>query len=90
MNEKMLRPISQNEIEQFDHDGVILLKEMFDSEWISTLRQGPDKHIVFPSNRPSIWDRDETARTKSYDAQAWHTHSESQSFIFISPHASIS
>ena len=27
MNKKIIRPVSQNEIEQFDHDGVILLKE---------------------------------------------------------------
>ena len=39
MNKKIIRPFSQNEIEQFDHDGVILLKNMFDSDWISSLSQ---------------------------------------------------
>ena len=72
MNKKIIRPISQNEIEQFDHDGVILLKDMFDSEWISTLSQGLDKNIDLPSNRSRIWDRDENGRTMFYDAQAWH------------------
>ena len=85
----MLRPISQNEIEQFDHDGVILLKEMFDSEWISTLSQGLDKNIDLPSNRSRIWDRDENGRTMFYDAQAWQNISEYQNFIFNSPAAAI-
>lgn len=71
MNHKIIRPISQNEIEQFDHDGVILLKEMFDSEWISTLSQGLDKNIELPSARSRFWDRDENGRTMFYDAQAW-------------------
>ena len=49
MNKKIIRPVSQNEIEQFDHDGVILLKNMFDSDWISSLSQGLDKNIELPS-----------------------------------------
>lgn len=59
MNKKIIRPFSQNEIEQFDHDGVILLKNMFDSDWISSLSQGLDKNIELPSNRSRVWDRDE-------------------------------
>ena len=39
MNKKILRTIRKDEVDQFDHDGVILLKEMFESEWISTLSQ---------------------------------------------------
>ena len=89
MNKKILRPISQNEIEQFDHDGVILLKEMFDLEWISNLSQGLDKNIDLPSNRSRIWDRDKEGRTMFYDAQAWPKIKEYQNFIFNSPAASI-
>ena len=89
MNHKIIRPISQNEIEQFDHDGVILLKEMFDSEWISTLSQGLDKNIDLPSNRSRLWDRDENGRTMFYDAQAWQKITEYQNFIFNSPAAAM-
>jgi len=81
MNHKIIRPISQNEIEQFDHDGVILLKEMFDSEWISVLSQGLDKNIDLPSARSRVWDRDENGRTMFYDAQAWQKITEYQNFI---------
>ena len=45
MNKKIIRSIGQDEVDQFDHNGVILLKEMFDSEWISSLSQGLDKNI---------------------------------------------
>ena len=76
MNKKIIRPVSQNEIEQFDHDGVILLKNMFDSDWISTLSKGLDKNIDLPSNRSRVWDRDENGRTMFYDAQAWQNISE--------------
>jgi len=89
MNHKIIRPISQNEIEQFDHDGVILLKEMFDSDWISTLSQGLDKNIDLPSARSRVWDRDENGRTMFYDAQAWQKITEYQNFIFNSPAATI-
>ena len=45
MNKKIIRSIGQDEVNQFDHDGDILLKEIFDSEWISSLSQGFDKNI---------------------------------------------
>jgi ectoine hydroxylase-related dioxygenase (phytanoyl-CoA dioxygenase family) len=89
MNKKIIRPIRQDEVEQFDHDGVILLKEMFDSEWISSLSQGLDKNIELPSTRSRVWDRDENGRTMFYDAQAWQQINEYQNFIFNSPAAAI-
>jgi len=89
MNKKIIRSIRQDEVEQFDHDGVILLKEMFDSEWISSLSQGLDKNIELPSARSRVWDRDENGRTMFYDAQAWQQINEYQNFIFNSPAAAI-
>ena len=32
MNKKIIRPIREDEVDKFDRDGVILLREMFDSD----------------------------------------------------------
>ena len=34
MNTELLRPITSKEVDTYHHDGVLLLKNMFDKDWI--------------------------------------------------------
>ena len=89
MNKQMLRKISAQEIETYDRDGVILLPNMFEADWIDLLDQGLEVNRQNPTRRSRIWDRDEAGRTMFYDSQAWQGVDQYRQFIFESPCAEI-
>ena len=49
MNTELLRPITTEEVDTYHHDGVLLLKNMFDKEWIELLNKGLDVNIEKPT-----------------------------------------
>ena len=38
MNTELLRPITSKEVETYHRDGVLLLKNMFDKDWIKNFK----------------------------------------------------
>ena len=42
MNTELLRPITSKEVDAYHRDGVLLLKNMFDKDWIKILNNGLD------------------------------------------------
>ena len=89
MNTELQRAIGVDEIETYHRDGVVLIKDMFDSEWIDVLKQGLNANCENPTHRARTWDRDAEGRTMFWDSQAWQEVSEYQQFIFNSPAAEI-
>ena len=89
MNYEMQRDINVDEIDAYHRDGVVLIKDMFDSDWIEVLKQGLDNNCQNPTHRARTWDRDEQGRTMFWDSQAWQGVEEYQQFIFKSPAAEI-
>ncbi len=89
MNHTLARSITADEIEGFDRDGVLMLRAMFDDEWISSLRAGLAENCARPTYRARIWDRDELGRTMFWDSQAWQGIDAYRRFVFDSPAAAI-
>ena len=89
MNTDAPRAISSEEIETYHRNGVILLRDMFDGDWIETLAQGLATNCANPTYRSRVWDRDPSGRTMFWDSQAWRGIEEYQQFIFRSPAAEI-
>jgi ectoine hydroxylase-related dioxygenase (phytanoyl-CoA dioxygenase family) len=89
MNTDMPRAIKPDEISTYHKDGVVLLKGMFDADWIHLLKEGLIANCADPTDRSRVWDRDSAGRTMFYDSQAWQRISEYQKFIFESPAARI-
>jgi len=89
MNTEIRREISVNEIDAYHRDGVVLIKDMFDSEWIDVLKRGLTNNCENPTHRARTWDRDAEGRTMFWDSQAWQEVDEYQQFIFKSPAAEI-
>jgi len=85
----MQREISVSEIDSYHRDGVVLIKGMFDSDWIEVLKQGLNNNCENPTHRARTWDRDAEGRTMFWDSQAWQEIDEYQQFIFNSPAAEI-
>jgi ectoine hydroxylase-related dioxygenase (phytanoyl-CoA dioxygenase family) len=89
MNTELPREITSEEIETYQRDGVVLLKSIFDSEWIDLLNRGLAKNAENPTQRARTWDRDAEGRTMFWDSQAWQGIDEYRQFIFNSPAAGL-
>ncbi len=89
MNTELIRKVSKDEIDTFHQDGVVLLKGMFDQDWVELLDKGLTKNLEDPTYRARTWDRDAEGRTMTWDSQAWQNIDEYQKFIFDSPAAEI-
>ena len=87
MNTELLRPITSKEVDTYHHDGVLLLKNMFDKDWIELLNNGLDVNIEKPTKRSRIWYKDTSGRSMFYDHTAWQNIDEYKKFIFNSPAA---
>ncbi len=87
MQTDIFNPITENQISTYHKDGVVLMKNMFDSEWIGILKEGLENNCDKPSSRSRVWDRDNEGRTMFYDSQSWQGIEEYQQFIFDSPAA---
>lgn len=83
------RPITDDEIETYDRDGVVLLEGLFDGDWVETLTQGLARNRANPTYRARIYDRDAENRTFFYDSQSWSQNPEYEDFIRNSPCAQI-
>ncbi len=89
MNRDLPRPITQDEIETYHRDGVVMLPGIFDTDWIELLARGLETNRNEPTSRSRVWDRDRANRTVFYDSQAWGRIEEYRRFIFESPCAEI-
>lgn len=89
MNRTLPRPITREEIDTYNRDGVVMLSGMFDADWIDTLQAGLARNRNEPTHRTRIYDRDEKGRAFFYDSQAWQRIPEYQEFVFNSPCAEI-
>ena len=89
MNSDLLRTITREEVETYQCDGVLLLQNMFDKDWIELLNKGLDKNIEAPTRRSRIWYKDTSGRSMFYDHTAWQNIEEYKKFIFNSPAAQI-
>ena len=89
MNTGLLRTITPEEVETYHRDGVLLLPEMFDKDWIELLNKGLDANIEAPTRRSRIWYKDTSGRSMFYDHTAWKGIEEYRKFIFNSPAAQI-
>ena len=89
MHTELLRAITTEEVDTYHRDGVLLLKGMFDKNWIELLNKGLDANCKSPTERSRIWNKDASGHTMFYDTLAWREIEEYKKFIFNSPAAQI-
>jgi len=83
------RQITDEDVATYHRDGVVLLRSMFDNEWIDLLNDGLDTQLSAPTARARAWDRDTDGLTMFWDSQAWLGVEQYQRFVFESPAAEI-
>lgn len=89
MNRELPRAITDDEIRAFAEDGVVIMRGMFDADWIALLDEGLTNSRRAPTGRAQVWDRDAENRETFYDSQAWQRVPEYHSFITESPCAEL-
>ncbi len=89
MNRELPRPLSAEEIERYDVDGVVVLRGVFDADWIRLLDEGLAASRRAPTQRAAVWDRDEKNRETFYDSHAWMRVPAYRRFVEESPCAEI-
>jgi ectoine hydroxylase-related dioxygenase (phytanoyl-CoA dioxygenase family) len=89
MNTTLPRAVTADEIDAYDRDGVVMLKGVFDEDWIALLDKGLSESRRAPTGRAQVWDRDEDNRETFYDSQAWNRVPEYRRFIEDSPCAEL-
>ena len=70
MIQRLPREITPEEVNNYQRNGVIMLKDMFDSQWIELLKRGLAKNMNNPTHRVRTWDRDAQGRTMFWDSSA--------------------
>ncbi len=75
--------ISQQDREEFERDGVVIIRGAFSGEWLEKVKQG----IMFNVNAPSDHGRfmDPETRTFFQDSDNWRRIETFQDFVFNSP-----
>ena len=81
--------VSKNEIEKFNQDGAIFLKNKFDIKWIEKLKKGIEKDIKNPSPRFKSHTLKPNVPAYLEDYWTWDLAPEFKDFVYNSPYAEI-
>ncbi len=81
--------ITQAEVDTYERDGVVCLRQVIDPMWIESLREGVEANVASPSARARIWNRADDGSTTFYDSQAWQQIGQYRRFVLESPMAEL-
>ena len=81
--------ISKADVEKFNQDGAIFLKNIFDIKWIEILKRGIEKDIKNPSPRLKSHTLKSNIPAYLEDYWTWDLVPEFKDFVFNSPYAEI-
>ena len=85
----MKKILSQLEINKFNQDGAIFLKNKFDVSWVNKLKKGIERDIKNPSPRFKSHTVKKNVPAYLEDYWTWHLVPEFKDFVFNSPYAQI-
>ena len=81
--------ITQELVDAFYHDGVVMIPAAISQYWIELLQRGLQRNIDNPSERARVWNKTEAGDLTFYDSQTWQNNPEYSKFILESPMAEI-
>lgn len=85
----MSQRVSDIDIETYAADGVVCLRGVIDSSWITKLQTGLETNLESPTERSRTWDQTAQGSRTFYDSQAWQGIAEYRDFIEHSPMAEL-
>ena len=88
MNRKPPRPISREEIERFERDGVVCVRGLLDDDWVARMRRATDDLLDHPGPRGGDLNDDDDGRF-AYDNYLWTFNADFRAVAFESPLAEV-
>ncbi|MSP51253.1 MAG: hypothetical protein EXQ91_02490 [Alphaproteobacteria bacterium] len=86
MNKRPLRPITEAEIRRYDEDGFLLVKGLFDMDWVEAMRDAVDDVLNNPGPQSmEIAGDDGTAGRFTFDAWIWTYNKKFGDVVFNCP-----
>lgn len=89
MNTQLVRPITEAEIQTFEQDGVVVLRQLFDAEWVEHLRQCADQDMAAPGKLHQELTKPGSSGRFFFDTFMWTYHDGFKRFVEQSPAAQI-
>lgn len=90
MNQHPIRPVTDEEVQTYCDDGVVLLKGLFDPEWIAFMQGAAERSLADPGelNFELANERKDPGRF-FFETFSWLTNEDCKRFVFGSPAAEI-
>lgn len=85
MNHNMPRPLSREELDAFERDGIALVKGIFDDDWIERMRHAVDDVLTRPSERMGDLNPQGKPGRFVYDNYLWTFNDDFRALSFESP-----
>lgn len=89
MNQHPLRPITEQEIQTYHEDGVVVLRGMFDSEWVKHLRNAAEEDMAAPGKLHQELTKSGNSGRFYFNTFMWTYHDGFKRFVYESPAAEI-
>lgn len=89
MQTHLTRPVSDNEKQRYQQDGIVCLREAFDSQWIEFLRDLIEQNIASPSEMSKNVNEKGSTGFFFYDTFVSQHLTDYQKFVFESPAAQL-
>ena len=90
MNKAPMRPITEDEIETFQSDGVVLLKGLFDPDWIAFMQGAAERSLADPGELTFEFSDERGDKGRFFfETFSWLSNPDCRRFVFESPAAEI-
>lgn len=89
MNTNLPRPITEEEIGTFERDGIVVLRGMFDQDWIERLRIWTEEDLAAPGKLHQELTKPGATGRFFFDTFMWTWRPGFRDFVFTSPAAQI-
>ncbi len=89
-NSRLLRNITEQEINTFDRDGVVCLRGLFDPDWVEKMRASAEDGLANPSElHAELSDEHDDQGRFFHDTFVWTRNADCRDFVFNSPAAEV-
>lgn len=87
--DRATRPIAESDVDRYQHDGAIRLRDAFDRNWIDVLARGFERNLAEPGPNAARYTPEGNPGGYIDDFCNWQRIEEYRDFVFNSPAAAI-
>ena len=89
MNKRPIELLSKNDLDSFERDGAVCLRDVFTADWLATIEIGMERNFKNPGKYAHYYARNNSGQTYLNDVASWQRNPEYKRYVFESPAAEI-